>query len=242
MNQLPLFYKSIVPLSKERHGNLYVKPPENFKHAREANSIYITAVEFPKASREYPIVFGKDKDGALFPVVLLGLQINQNLFVNNGGKWLADYIPAYVRRYPFILAADQNNREKFTVCLDEAYAGFNNNRKGQQLFDDAGNETETLKQTITFLREFQNQVQLTTLFCNKISELGIIESMQARIEKDGKQTALGSFMCVNRQRLKDLPPEKMTELVRTDMMELIYAHLASLNNIEKLLRKAVNGE
>jgi len=242
MNQLPLFYKTVVPLSKERHSSLYIKTPENFKYAKKANSIYITVVEFHKAACVYPIVFGRSEDGAIFPVVLLGLQNGQNLFVNSGGKWLADYIPAYVRRYPFILAADRDNREKFTVCLDEAYAGFNKNRKGQKLFDNAGNETEILKQTITFLSEFQNQVQLTILFCNKINDLGIIESMQARIEKAGKQTALGSFMCVNRQRLKDLPPEKMIELVRTDMMELIYAHLASLNNIEKLLKKAVNGE
>src|SRR5690606_31189634 len=79
--QTPLFYKKVVPLSKERHKDLHLEPISGFSFAAETNSVYITAVEFPRAALEYPIVFGRDAQGAAFPLVLLGLKKNQNLFV-----------------------------------------------------------------------------------------------------------------------------------------------------------------
>ncbi|MEE9551714.1 MAG: SapC family protein, partial [Gammaproteobacteria bacterium] len=172
-------------------------------------------------------------------VVLLGLKGNENNFVDKNGKWLADYIPAYVRRYPFILASNEDNGgSNFAVCIDESYPGFNTKKKGQQLFDDNGEESETLKQSVEFLREYQNHIQLTALFCNNINDLGLLEPMQANIElKDGEKHSMGGFMGVNRTRLKELPAETLADLVKSDQIELIYAHLNSLNNINTLMER-----
>ena len=237
MSTQPLFYKKVVPLNKTRHGDLYVEPVTHYKHTRDTNSIYIAAVEFLKASKEYPIVFGKSADDSVFPVVLLGLKNNQNLYLGKKGEWLADYIPAYVRRYPFILATNAGNGNTFAVCIDESYPGFNKNQKGQRLFDDKGEETDLLKQSVEFLKDYQNHIQLTALFCSKIKELELIEPMQANIEKSGKKQVLGGFMCVNRSRLHSLEPGKLSELMKSDQLELIFAHLNSLANLEKLIRQ-----
>lgn len=236
MSTQPLFYKKIVPLNKSQHGDLYVEPIANYKHTKDTNSIYIAAIEFLKASREYPIVFGKGTDNVIFPVVLLGLKSNQNLYLNKKGEWQADYIPAYVRRYPFILATGTGNGESFAVCIDESYAGFNHDKKGQRLFNDKGEETNLLKQSVEFLKDYQNHIQLTALFCSNINELGLLEPMQANIEKSGKKQVMGGFMCVNRARLKSLPQEKLSDLVKSDQMELIFAHLSSLTNLERLIK------
>jgi hypothetical protein len=236
MSTQPLFYKKIVPLNKSQHGDLYVESIANYKHTKDTNSIYIAAIEFLKASREYPIVFGKGADNVIFPVVLLGLKSNQNLYLNKKGEWQADYIPAYVRRYPFILATGSGNGESFAVCIDESFAGFNHDKKGQPLFNETGEETDLLKQSVEFLKDYQNHIQLTTLFCNNINELELLEPMQANIEKSGKKQVLGGFMCVNRARLKSLPQEKLSELLKSDQMELIFAHLASLTNLERLIK------
>ena len=239
MTTQPLFYKNVVPLNKEKHGKLCLSAVENFNYTKETNSIYIAAVEFIKASKEYPIVFAKTPGDEIFPVVLLGLKDKENLFVGKKGEWLAKYIPAYVRRYPFILATGpEKSGGQFAVCIDEDYAGFNSKKKGKRLFDDDGKESELLKQALKFLQEYQGHIQFTSSFCKNINELGLLEPMQAKAEfKDGKKLALRGFMGVNRDRLKDIEPAKLSELVKTNQMELIYAHLISLDNVERLIQK-----
>lgn len=235
MDAQPLFYKKPVPLHRDQHGDLYMEPVSSFKHMKETNSVYIAAVEFIKASRDYPIVFGKNADGSVFPAVLLGLQNNQNRFIGKRGEWLVDYIPAYVRRYPFILATNPGAIDTFAVCIDESYPGFNRKKKGQRLFEDNGEESDMLKQSIEFLKGYQNHIQLTNKFCNVLKESGVLEPMQAKITRDGKERALGGFLCVNREQLKGLEPKKLAELMMSDQLELIFAHLYSLNNLNKLV-------
>ena len=246
---LPLFYKKVVPLNKETHGELHVEEVKDYLHTRQTNSIYIAAVEFLPAAREYPIVFAKGADERFFPALLLGLQENKNLFVDEQGKWLAEYIPAYVRRYPFILAVpddagqdtddtDTGQDTTFTVCIDEAFPGFNHDQAGKPLFDKQGAQTELLDQAMDFLRDYQSQVQLTAGFCQNLTELGLFEPMQANVEMaSGAKHVLGGFFGVNRDKLKALKPGKLAELLKSDEMELIFAHLASLSNLDNLMKR-----
>ena len=237
MNTQPLFYKKVVPLNNTKHGKLYIEPIDSYAFAKSTNSLYVAAVEFGKVAKEYPIVFGQDGQGGIFPVVLLGLKNNQNLFVDDKGNWNADYIPAYASRYPFILASQTESKDQqFTVCIDEGYAGFNTAKEGQALFSNKGEQTAVLKQAVDFLKDYQSHVQLTNEFCKSINELGLLEPMQANIEiKSGNKMSLGGFQCVNRVKLSGLKPGKLADLIKTGQMELIYAHLFSLSNIATLM-------
>ena len=240
MSTHPLFYKKVVPLNKERHSKSYIEPIAGYGFTSETNSIYIAAVEFGQAAREYPIVFGGDAEATVFPMALLGLRNNQNLFVNKKGEWGATYIPAYVRRYPFILATPNGDTDKFTVCIDEDYAGFNTRKKGQQLFDKDGEQNQILQQAVDFLKDYQKHVQLTKVFCKTLVELELLEPMQAKIEmKSGEELSIGGFQCVSREKLNLLQPGKLADLVKIGQMELIYAHLLSMNNMTTLMNKLV---
>lgn len=235
---LPLFYRKIVPLSKEQHKKLYIEPVEGFAFAAETNSLYIAAAEFPRASREYPIVFASDNQGGLFPVALLGLKKNQNLFVDKNGKWNADYIPAYARRYPFILATPDSKKNQFTVCIDESYPGFNTAKEGQPLFNAKGEDGPVLKQAVEFLKDYQAHVRLTETFCKGLLELEVLEPVQANVAlKSGQKLSIAGFQCVSRKKLKELAPKKLTDLLKSDQLELIYCHLQSLNNVNNLTRR-----
>lgn len=237
-SQLPLFYKKVVPLSKERHKQLYLEPVPGYGFAADTNSLYIAAVEFPKAAAEFPIVFGKDTAGVVFPLALLGLKRNQNLFVNAKGEWQGRYIPAYARRYPFILASPGGKNAQYAVCIDESYPGFNTAKEGQPLFDAKGQETKVLKQALDFLKEYQAHSQLTTEFCKNLVELDLLEPVQANVAmKSGEKYAIGGFQCVSRKKLKALAPKKLQDLVKSDQMELIYDHLYSLNNVTSLIAR-----
>jgi hypothetical protein len=236
--QQPLFYKRVVPLNRERHGELYIETVEGYAFAAETNCIYISAVEFPLSIIEYPIVFATYGQGGVFPVVLLGLKNNQNLFVDHQGKWDASYIPAYARRYPFILATPEPASDKFTVCIDEAYPGFNTAKEGRPLFDDKGEHTAMLTQAVSFLKDYQGHVQMTTEFCKNLVALQVLEPMQANVKLgSGEDLSIGGFQCVKREKLQQLSPGKLADLVKTGQMELIYAHLLSLNNVAKLINK-----
>ncbi len=231
----PLFYKNVVPINKEQHGELCIEPVEGFEFANESSSLYIAAIEFAQAAREYAIVFGKDNDDMVFPSVVLGLEAGQNLYVDDKGQWNARYIPAYARRYPFILA---RANEQYTVCIDEGYTGFNTAKEGKPLFDADGEQTDILSQAVDFLKEYQNHVELTRAFCENLKELDLLEPMTANIEmKSGEKLSIGGFFAVNRDKLKALKPGKLADLVKTDQMELLYLHLQSLRNVNLLMEK-----
>lgn len=237
---LPLFYKQVAPLNKDKHSSWRIQPPTGYSFAAGTNSIYIAAVEFARAAHGYPIVFGKGADNSVFPVVLLGLKNSENLYVNKKGEWQADYIPAYVRRYPFILAtAEKDGETSFTVCIDEGYSGFSESgKKGQPLFADDGEQSPLLDSSIRFLKEFQTHIQLTNLFCANLVKLGLLEEVRADIAlSSGEKHVLGGFLCVNREKLKKLSNEQLGELLNTDQLELIYTHLLSINNLDRLLKR-----
>jgi len=93
-------YRSPVVLRFEQHRDLCVKPAGDYSFARDVNAVPISVGEFMPAIRNYPIVFA---EGSLTPVAILGLKQGENRFLTAGGAWRRDaYIPAYLRRYPFI--------------------------------------------------------------------------------------------------------------------------------------------
>ena len=133
-NQL-LFYGQVNAVSSERHRNWSVERA-GYAFSRNTNSVPLTTVEFGHASRVYPVVFAGAEGGKL-PVAILGLKDRENLFITDKGDWEAAYIPAFVRRYPFVFAT-QDEGKTFTVCLDEGFSGCNEEQRGERLFDDEG--------------------------------------------------------------------------------------------------------
>jgi len=88
------------------------------------------------------------------------------------------------------------------------------------------------------LQDYQKNVALTTAFCQNLAKLELLEPMQADIEmKTGDKFAVGGFQCISREKLKSLESSKLAELLKSDQLELIYAHLISLNNVFTLLQK-----
>ena len=227
----PLFYRNITPLQKEVHKDLYLEKKEDYSFTDKSNHIYLTAVEFTLAGLDYPIVFTQ-ADETIIPVALLGFAQKKNLFLDTDGKWSGRYIPAYIRRYPFILASTEFNSDNFNVCIDETYSGFNTQKRGNPLFQEDGSESELLKNVVEFLREYQGHVNLTVRFCARLQQLELLEDVQANLRgPDGKEHSLSGFKIVNRDKLKNLNDTDTLDLVKTDMMQAIMAHVISMNNL-----------
>jgi hypothetical protein len=231
-----LIYENAVPISKTKHRNLSVKVDNTFAFAKEINAAPITAVELPAAAREYTIVF-TGKGESLSPAVILGVRSGENLYVNGGNTLKAKYVPAFLRRYPFVFSSEDKG-ENLTLCIDESFPGCNQEGQGERIFDSEGKQTLYLKNVLGFMREYQNQHARTKLFCRKLEDLDLLETMQARLDPaNGKRARLTGFLAVSRKKLKALSAKQVEDLFRTDELELIYTHLHSLRNFEVLLER-----
>ncbi|MCA9164105.1 MAG: SapC family protein, partial [Planctomycetales bacterium] len=208
-----LFYENVVPVSSQLHRDLCVERAD-FEFASHVNSVPLTAIEMPLAAREYTIVFAGN-DEAVVPVVVLGVENSQNLYLDENKAWKADYIPAFVRRYPFVFNQNQDATQ-FTLCIDESWAGCNREGRGQRLFDENGEQTQYLKTMLKFLSDYQTQFVRTQAYCKKLKELNLLEPMQAQVVlPGGEKRSLGGFLGATRSRIKSLENAKLAELVKS---------------------------
>ncbi|AWN15695.1 SapC family protein [Salinisphaera sp. LB1] len=233
-----LFYEKPVPLNRDRHLRLRLQSgTASYKFARATNSIPIAAAEFSEAARHYPIVFAGDAPENSVPAVLLGLRADENLFVDTDGDWPRGYIPAFVRRYPFVLA-EQDNGEDFTVCVDEHYPGLNE-QEGELLFEDDGSEGAFLTRAIAFLRHFQGQMKRTQSFVARLNELGLLEAkvIQSRMGEGSEPVTLRGFHVINENKLQELTDAALRQLLVNGELAWIYAHLISLANVDALSQR-----
>jgi hypothetical protein len=229
-----LFYSNPVSLNRESHKAMKVNPPDNYGFASNTNSVIVTGIEFTEASRHYPVVFTRVNERVI-PVAVLGLKDNQNLFVDADGNWQADYIPAFVRRYPFVLASAPDLDEDFYICVDESSLS---SESGQALFDEEGNESEYLQNASRFMQDYHRQYLKTLEFGEKLDELGILEQMSARYSReDDEDFVLGQFETVNENALLRLTTANADDLFRSGYLGWIYAHLISVGRFKHLANR-----
>jgi len=231
-----LIYGDVQPVSTNKHAKISVKVGDNYDFARHINSVPLMAAEFPSATLEYSVVFTEHED-TIMPVAIMGFRNEENLYVGTNGEWLARYIPAFIRRYPFVFSSSDTG-QSFTLCIDAEFSGCNQDGRGERLFDADGQQTQYLKNVLEFLKEYQAQYQRTQAFARKLKELDLLEPMTAKFTmQSGDSGNLTGFMAVNREKLKKLTAEQFRELAQTDELELIYIHIQSLQNFTQMLEK-----
>ena len=232
-------YQNPIFLNSVAHKSAKVGPVTNYGFARQLNSVVIVGEEFLEAAKFYPVVFTKGQEEEIIPVALLGLRNNENLFVSQDGKWREGaYIPAFFRRYPFILASNVGQDGSFAVCIDAAYEGFGE-AEGMSLFDEEGNQTPEFQKTIEFLKNYQTQYDLTKNLVSLLKEFKVFQDVSANITLvGGEKIGFEGLMMVNEAAIFELADEQIVHLVRIGYMSWIYAHLYSLSNFRSLMNMA----
>lgn len=227
-----LFYERARPISKQAHRDARVAAKRDFNFAAEASAAPIVVAEFAAVAREFPIVF-MNVGGAVAPAVMLGLRDHESLMVNPDGSWAARYVPAFIRRYPFVVSRVADS-EEFVVCVDEAALGD----KGERLFDDRGDQTEFLKKQMEFLSDYQRQSALTLRFCARLKELDLLTPMSARFsDASGAEGTTGGFSAVSREKLSSLSDADALAFFGSGWLELVDLHLHSLGAVEALKQR-----
>lgn len=235
-----IFYERVVALSDQIHAGLKMRPANNFAFAAKTNSVPLLAGEFFDCAREYPIIFARADTGPL-PAALLGLRDGENLYVDAAGKWDARYVPAFVRRYPFVPV--KGLQGELLVCIDEASQCFGT--EGDPLFA-AGKPTAQLEHAIKFLAEFHQAAVATELLGRRLDELGLLRQADSLAQlNDGSRFRLNGLSVVDETKLRALDPGVVQELFANGSLSAIHAHLMSLGNLgalaDRLARRGAGG-
>lgn len=227
----PLFYQRIVPLDSAAHCTLRLAPVARpYGFAGEANLIPALVEEFGAAAGVMPVAFlpGADKPAAVFVV---GFKPVQNLFVTAEGQWAGSYVPAYLRRYPFIMGDVPGGQP--ILCVDGAFAGLGD--AGEPLFLEAGTPAPVVTQALTLAENYRLGAQRTDEFCMTLQRLKLFRSVTLEAKPpDAQSVVVHGLMVVDEEALNALPSTDLAELQRQKFLRPIYAHLISLGALPKL--------
>jgi len=238
-----LFYTSPEPLSKDAHGNLGVLAMEKpFGFAAGGHVVPLTVAEFTFAAISYPIIFA---GGEYMPLAVMGINAGESLFVNEDGSFaVGGYVPAYIRRYPFVLAAD-DAQQRMVVCIERNAAIFTTDKKKAEvpLFDAKGEPSEYTQNAIKFCEDFEGERRRTESFVKLMLELDLFEKRDSVFnmpKPDGtfEQIKLAEYYAVSEAKLAALPAEKLAELRDNGALEKIYNHITSLVGWDRLVAVA----
>lgn len=235
-----MIYDNIQPLSSDAHRTWAVQV-DNYSFVSNIISAPVLATEIPFAAGEFPIVFSATaNEGEYIPLAIMGLKEGENLCLNENNQFTTRYIPAFIRRYPFVLGGDKN-ADTLALCIDEgSSAVIKDGSKGRPLFEENGEQSAHLKEVVEFLKDYQYRAEMTKLFCKRLHELNLLEPMQANITFKGREDAnmnLLGFYVVKREKLKELSDADALDLFKKDGLELIYSHIQSLSNLNELINK-----
>ena len=227
---LPLFYNALEPLSSETHAAFKMRMLDRATFLVGQHAIPITVDEFVMAQRTLPIVFTSGDDA--IPIALMGLNEGVNVFIGDDGKLTEDtvYVPAYVRRYPFMLARLRPDAEELSLCFDptgEAIGAFDD---GEALFAD-GKPTEVVQNILGFNEQFEQAGARTANFMSELREMGLLMEGEVTLQVEGNEQPFiyRGFQMVNEEKLNELRGDQLRKMQQSGMLPLIFAHLFSLS-------------
>ena len=193
----PLFYRKVVPLNRDAHRKLRLKAPAKpLDYARGAHLIPAVIDEFGAASSEMPIAF---LPGAAVPaaVFVTGLRPGTNAFVTPEGRWNATYVPAYLRRYPFIIG-DVKDADP-VLCIDEAFEGFGE-REGTKLFSTSGEPEPAVKEALALSNNYRAAATRTDALAQQLQAFGLFRSVSLDAKlPDGQSTIVHGLLVVDEE-------------------------------------------
>ncbi len=231
---LPLFYKDLLPLNSKEHGTWKSKGLTSAKFLQNQHAIPVTVDEFISASRFYPIVFSAGDNSV--PLVLMGMNEGVNVFVDDEGVFTQNnYVPAYARRYPYILAKLTPDSQELSLCFDPTADALGESDEGEALFD-GDDATEATKRILKFCEDFEQAGARTQAFMKYLEENELLMEGEVSIQQNGtdKPFVYRGFKMIDEKKLLDMRGDELRKLNQNGMLPLIHAHLFSLQIMRDL--------
>ena len=236
-----LFYSKPEPLSREAHGNMGIKQvPNPFLFATKTHIMPLVVTEFAPASLSYPIIFvGEQRT----PMAVMGVNPGENLFASPEGVFDVDaYLPAYMRRYPFVFANDEA-QQRMIVCIDRDAEMIT--EEPETPFFQNGEPTEFTQNAIKYCESFETERRRTEAFVKLLNDNDLLEKKQATFTPRGPDGSTGEpqliaeYLGVSEDKLGKVSDAVFGELRTTGALPQIYAHMVSLLGWERIIARAL---
>lgn len=227
-------FQKLVPLNLDTHRKLRFDAKNSYAFASKLMASPVVAAEAGHIAREYVLVFARKTES--LPLALLGVDKDKNAYVGENGAWLSRYIPAHIRRYPFMLADSaedpaQAGERRFTVMMDTEAPHFVESG-AEALFNEKGEPAQVLQRVQEALSNLQRDQLRTLKLVAQLDAAGLLEEQALRVQpKQGEPFALKGMRVINPKRFAELSAETVYELHRSGAMALVHAHFMSLSNL-----------
>ena len=237
---LPLFYSALEALNVTQHGKMKIRPIEKVGMIAQTHAIPATVDEFALLQRHYPIVFSAGDNPV--PLALMGLSEGVNVFLDQDGK-LHDgtiYVPAYMRRYPFLLARLRPDTDELSLCFDPNSGAIGDFEDGEPLFD-GDQPSEATKAILQFCEQFETAGQRTGAFVQELQKMGLLMDGEVAIQPEGMDQPFvyRGFRMVDEEKIRELRGDELRKINQNGMLPLIFAHLFSLSQIRDVFTRQV---
>ena len=238
-NSFPIFYNDLTPLSSVDHADYRARPLDNAEFLVHQHAVPLTSDEFVSACRFYPIVFSAGENPV--PLALMGLNEGVNTFVDAEGKLLNPvYVPAYIRRYPFLLARLNPDSEDLSLCFDPTSPAIGKFDEGDALFEN-GQPTEPVNAILEFCKNFEEAGQRTGFLMEELKKADLLMDGEVAIQPDGsdKPYIYRGFQMVDENKLRELRGDVLRKMMQNGSLGLVFAHLFSLQLMREVFAEQV---
>ncbi|MFN3075641.1 MAG: SapC family protein [Alphaproteobacteria bacterium] len=221
-------FGNLEALDRTKHLNLRLVAQNRLDFAADLMTAPLAGSEMVEMARHCPIVFPMED---CVPQALMSLGGKRNAFLDDQARWTGGYLPAHIRRYPFILTEDKGR----TFVLIERNAPHFSETEGERLFEDDGQPTKVLQQTIEYLTLFQAEGRATRALFQRIADAGLLIEQEIKVEDAaGKAHRINGLRAISREKLDAVADETFLEWRKIGLLPLLYAHLSSLSNISRI--------
>jgi len=236
---LPVFYQDLMPLNSRDHASWHSRTTDRAPWLAGFHAVPLTVEEFPMAARNFPIIFSSGENPV--PLALMGLNEGVNVFVDGEGQ-VADniYLPAYVRRYPFLLAKLSPESEELSLCFDPTTDLVGEFTEGQPLFD-GDQPSESTKAVLGFCEQFEQAGMKSQAFMDELAKHKLLMDGELAIQQEGVEQPFvyRGFQMVNQEALRELRGDVLRTWNQNGLLPLIFAHLFSLDLIREIFGRQV---
>ncbi len=237
---LPLFYNDLVPVNVEQHATWRSRGTDTLPWLVKQHAAPLTVEEFPLAQRHFPIIFSGGADPV--PLALFGLNEGVNVFVDDDGKLTSNvYLPAYVRRYPYMLAKLRSDTDNLSLCFDPTTDLIGPFDDGEALFD-GDQPSEGTKAALQFCEQFEIAGQKTANFVAELQKHGLLMDGELKMQVAGRDEPFvyNGFRMIDETKLRDVRGDVLRTWNQNGMLPLIYAHLFSLDLSREIFARQVD--
>ena len=237
--QLPLFYQDLMPLNSRDHGKWNSRTTDKAKWLVNQHAVPLTVEEFPQAQRNFPLIFTSGENSV--PLALMGLNEGVNVYVDDEGSLINPvYVPAYARRYPFMLARLSDDATELSLCFDPTTDLIGEFEEGVALFEGEA-PTDACKGAVDFCRQFEEAGQKTATFVKELEKHDLLMDGEVAIQQEGNDQPFvyRGFRMVNEEKLREMRGDVLRSWAQNGMLPLIHAHLFSLDLMRDVFARQV---